>query len=65
MVGDQNFQRKCHVELFEKRGDRALILASHNEDVIREYCNRALVLHQGKGRLFDDVEVALKIYEQL
>jgi len=28
MVGDQNFQRKCHVELFEKRGDRALILAT-------------------------------------
>jgi capsular polysaccharide transport system ATP-binding protein len=65
MVGDQNFQRKCHVELFEKRGDRALILASHNEDMIREYCNRALVLHQGKGRVFDDVEVALKVYEDL
>ncbi len=65
MVGDQNFQRKCHVELFEKRGDRALILASHNEDIIREYCNRALILHQGKGRVFDDVEVALKIYEDL
>ena len=65
MVGDQNFQRKCHVELFEKRGDRALILASHSEEIIREYCNRALVLHQGKGRVFDDVEVALKVYEEL
>lgn len=65
MVGDQNFQRKCHRELFEKRGDRALILASHAEDMIREYCDRALVLHQGKGRMFDDVEVALKVYEDL
>jgi len=65
MVGDQNFQRKCHIELFEKRGDRALILASHNEDIIREYCDRALILHNGKGRVFDDVEVALKIYEGL
>lgn len=65
MVGDQNFQRKCHVELFEKRGDRALVLASHNEDIIREYCDRALILHQGKGRVFDDVELALKIYEDL
>ena len=65
MVGDQNFQRKCHVELFEKRGDRALVLASHSEDIIREYCNRALVLHQGKGRVFEDVEVALKVYEDL
>jgi capsular polysaccharide transport system ATP-binding protein len=65
MVGDQNFQRKCHVELFEKRGDRALVLASHNEDIIREYCDRALILHQGKGRVFDDVELALQIYEDL
>lgn len=65
MVGDQNFQRKCHIELFEKRGDRALILASHSENIIREYCDRALVLHQGKGRVFDDVDVALKIYEDL
>jgi capsular polysaccharide transport system ATP-binding protein len=65
MVGDQNFQRKCHVELFEKRGDRALILASHSEDIIREYCNKALVLHRGKGQVFSDVEVALKVYEDL
>jgi capsular polysaccharide transport system ATP-binding protein len=65
MVGDQNFQRKCHTELFEKRGDRALILASHSEDTIRDYCDSALVLHQGKGRLFDDVELALKVYEEL
>ena len=27
MVGDQNFHKKCHYELFEKRGDRALIFA--------------------------------------
>ena len=65
MVGDQNFQRKCHVELFEKRGDRALILASHSEEIIREYCNKALVLHRGKGQVFDDVELALKVYEEL
>jgi capsular polysaccharide transport system ATP-binding protein len=65
MVGDQNFQRKCRTELFEKRGERALILASHNEDIIREYCSHAFVLHQGKGRVFNDIEVALKLYEQL
>lgn len=65
MVGDQNFQRKCHVELFEKRADRALILASHSEEMIRGYCDRAMVLHEGKGHVFDDVDVALKIYEDL
>lgn len=65
MVGDQNFQRKCQVELFEKRRDRAMILASHSEEIIRNYCDRALVLHQGKGRIFDDIDVALGIYEAL
>ena len=27
LVGDQNFQRKCQDELFEKRQDRTMILA--------------------------------------
>jgi capsular polysaccharide transport system ATP-binding protein len=65
LVGDQNFQRKCHYELFEKRGDRALVLASHSIGTIREYCNRALVLSNGKGAVFDDVEEALAIYDNL
>lgn len=65
LVGDQNFQRKCHVELFEKRGDRALVLASHNADVIREYCNRALVLNQGNGVVYDDINEALEVYNVL
>src|SRR5579872_6174558 len=49
MVGDQNFQRKCHVELFDKRGDRALIFASHFSGLVREMCPRALVLDKGNG----------------
>ena len=65
MVGDHNFQRKCHVELFEKRGDRALILASHSTEIIREYCNTALVLSGGKGRIYDDVNEALSVYDAL
>lgn len=65
MVGDQNFQRKCHIELFEKRADRSLILASHNGEVIREYCNSAMVLSGGTGRMFDDVDEALDVYDAL
>lgn len=65
MVGDHNFQRKCHVELFEKRGDRALILASHSTEIIREYCNSALVLSDGKGQVYSDVNQALNIYDAL
>lgn len=65
MVGDQNFHRKCHYELFDKRHDRALVLASHSPDLIREFCDSALILHQGMGTAYDDVEEALKVYDQL
>jgi capsular polysaccharide transport system ATP-binding protein len=65
MVGDADFHRKCHHELFEKRGDRALILASHSTDLIREFCDRAFVLHQGRGRMYSDVNEALEVYTSL
>ena len=65
LVGDQNFQRKCHTELFEKRADRALVLASHNPGTILEYCNRAMVLDGGHATVYSDVEEALRIYTDL
>ena len=65
MVGDANFHKKCHYELFEKRGDRALILASHSPDTIREFCDRALILDQGQGTMYSDVNEALDIYSAL
>ena len=65
MVGDQNFQRKCHFELFEKRADRSLVLASHSPEIVRDYCNRAMVLNKGEGIMYDDVNQALEIYSAL
>jgi capsular polysaccharide transport system ATP-binding protein len=65
MVGDANFHRKCHYELFEKRADRALVLASHSAELINEFCDRALVLHLGKANLYSDVGEALKVYAEL
>lgn len=65
LVGDQNFQRKCHLELFEKRADRAMILAVHNNEVVREYCNRAVVIDGGRARVHDNVESAIETYNNL
>jgi capsular polysaccharide transport system ATP-binding protein len=61
-VGDQRFQRRSHEELFEKRADRAMILAAHQIEVIKTYCSRALVLYRGRGKMFDDLDLALHIY---
>jgi capsular polysaccharide transport system ATP-binding protein len=65
LAGDQRFHRKCQQELFDKRSNRALILASHATDIIRDFCTHALVLRDGRGKLFSDVDRALRIYAAL
>jgi capsular polysaccharide transport system ATP-binding protein len=64
-AGDQRFQRRSHEELFEKRADRSLILASHSGEIIRSYCSSALILHRGRGKVFSDIDLALNIYDDL
>lgn len=65
MVGDQNFHRKCHHELFEKRNDRAMILASHSLEVVRDFCERAVIVNNGSATEYSDVALALETYSQL
>ncbi|WP_031293656.1 ABC transporter ATP-binding protein [Sphingobium sp. HDIP04] len=65
MVGDRNFQLKCQAEFFEKRQDRALLLASHSADFIERYCNRAIILQDGTATVHEDVKEALQIYAAL
>lgn len=65
LVGDQDFQRKCYHELFEKRADRTLVIASHSPGTIQKYCNQALIIHDGLGRFYDDISEALAVYSAL
>lgn len=65
LVGDQNFQRKCHAEMFQKRQDRSMIIASHSPDFIRDNCNKAIVLHNGAAEMYADVNAAVDFYSQL
>ena len=65
LVGDQNFQRKCHAELFERRGDRAMIIASHDMNTIADMCDRGIVLHNGTATTFDNIADAVAEYETL
>jgi capsular polysaccharide transport system ATP-binding protein len=64
-AGDQRFQRRSHEELFEKRADRSMILASHISEIVRAYCSRALILHRGRGKVFTDLDLAIDIYNDL
>jgi len=64
-VGDQRFQKKCYEALFVQRSHRAMILVSHDVGIIQRYCDKALVLKSGRGRVFDDLGLALEIYHTL
>lgn len=65
LVGDQNFQRKCQIELFERRGDRTMIVVSHDMHAVRQFCNRAILIKDGKAIEFSDVDEAILAYEML
>ena len=61
-VGDDYFQEKSRVELFEKRKNRAMIIVSHNADFVRMHCEHAAVLSNGKLHTFDQVDDAFNFY---
>ena len=64
-VGDARFHEKCNFELVEKRGDRAMIIISHDAAYIRDHCTRWAVLNEGKLVEYDDFEVAYADFKEL
>lgn len=64
-VGDARFQAKCQEALFEKRANRAFLMASHNMHLIEEHCERAIIIESGKAKVFDDIHEAIEVYTWL
>jgi capsular polysaccharide transport system ATP-binding protein len=63
VVGDVRFHERCHIELFQKRKDRAFILVTHEAHVIKLYCKNASVLHEGTLLSFPTVDEAYDFYQ--
>ena len=61
-VGDSRFSDKCRYELFERRKDRSIILVSHSDSAIQQYCDNAMVLNEGKLHQFNDIDAAYQFY---
>jgi ABC-2 type transport system ATP-binding protein len=61
-VGDEPFQRKCleRIRTFQKEG-RTIILVSHGLDQVAEFCDRAVVLENGRVAADGKPEDALMI----
>lgn len=63
-VGDARFHAKCNHELFERRGDRAMIIVSHDANYIREHCTRAAILIGGELYHADNLDEAFALYNR-
>jgi capsular polysaccharide transport system ATP-binding protein len=63
-VGDSRFQARCEYELFEKRGDRSFVFASHSAEFIKHHCHSAAVMIRGQMRFFGDVDAAYDFYQE-
>ncbi len=64
-VGDKPFQEKCQRAFAERREKSSMIMVSHNISTIGDYCNRFMLLIDGKLETFDDLKVAEKEYRRL
>jgi len=62
-VGDSNFQSKC-LKVFENYRDqnRTVVLVTHDLVSVERYCNRAMLVHNGKIEKIGDVKGVCEEY---
>jgi len=62
-AGDAAFRKKS-AEAFKNISDRAgLIMVSHDEGTLKQFCQSGILLHDGKSHWFDDISEAFKAYD--
>lgn len=63
-AGDAVFAKKA-AEAFRKLTDRAgLIMVSHSETTLKQFCQAGIWLNKGKAHWFENIEDALKNYKE-
>ena len=64
-VGDAAFQQKCTDYFASLHGNQTVILVTHSMQNIRQFCDRAILIENGKIMLDDTPETVAKAYEDL
>lgn len=65
-VGDEAFQRKC-LDVFEryKAEGQTVILVTHDMDTVRQFCNKAVLINEGRLTLSGDPRKIAAEYSRL
>ena len=62
-VGDEHFQNKCFEKMRElKKQGKTMVFVTHNMKAVKELCDRAVWLYQGKIRLDGETDKVVKEY---
>jgi len=62
-VGDARFRRKSAAVFRERILNSSAILVNHNLNELREYCDAAIVLHEGQLTFFADLDEAVSRHQ--
>jgi len=64
-VGDARFQKRCQVAFENRRKTSDIIMVSHNMNMIKKYCDKGMLLVDGRLLVFDKAEEAIEAYYRL
>ncbi|WP_339756190.1 ABC transporter ATP-binding protein [uncultured Hoeflea sp.] len=64
-VGDARFQKRCKVAFANRRKTANVIMVSHSMKTIKDFCDRGVLLVDGRMMLYEDVEQAIAAYYRL
>lgn len=63
-VGDAVFKKKSQRAFAEVANDAGIIMVSHDEGSLREFCRSGIYLDKGKAIWFDSLDDALSAYKE-
>jgi len=63
-VGDAKFRKKAKEALVNKSKSANVIMVSHQMDELQQFCDSAIVLQDGELTFYNDLEEAIKKYQQ-
>jgi len=64
-VGDARFQKKCRVAFEKRRKNADILMISHGMETIKSYCDKGILLIDGRLAVFDKVDEAIEAYYRL
>lgn len=64
-VGDAEFQKKCNDYFKSLHGNQTVVLVTHSMENVTKFCDRAILLEQGKIACEGDPKIVAEAYKDL